>query len=329
MRIVDVRPATSDEWDVAAAGDKNATFFHSRQWSLIWQGYEETRLEPAGLTVSFSDGRSAVIALSVRRRFRRTTAISSPAGTYGGWITEAPITPTHALALAHLLQTRFPNLTWRLNPFDPVTSRINIRDARSDFTQALDLRPGISALFETWSKGCRSSTKKALRSGIRFRVANTEEDWRSYFHLYLESIDRWSNPTSRYEWPLFSAISRLDSQHARLWVADADGVIAAGAICFYWNRHIVYWHGSSTRTLAHLSPTNGLLFNVISDGSRAGYEIFDFNPSGGHQGVIAFKKGFGTTTMESRVLQQRTRTTRSLALLRGYFHAALSTGRSV
>jgi len=54
-----------------------------------------------------------------------------------------------------------------------------------------------------------------------------------------------------------------------------------------------------------LSPTNGLLYTVIRDGSDRGYGVFDFNPSGGHEGVVAFKKSFRPTRLSCDVVRRR------------------------
>jgi lipid II:glycine glycyltransferase (peptidoglycan interpeptide bridge formation enzyme) len=44
-----------------------------------------------------------------------------------------------------------------------------------------------------------------------------------------------------------------------------------------------------------------LLYEVIKDACEQGYFWFDFNPSGGHEGVKSFKKGFGCSTLQSNL----------------------------
>ena len=37
--------------------------------------------------------------------------------------------------------------------------------------------------------------------------------------------------------------------------------------------------------------------NIILDAIEKGYKYFDFNPSGGHKGVVKFKETFGTNKL--------------------------------
>ena len=75
---------------------------------------------PQPLLASFDDGRRALLPVSLELaasgEVRR--ALSSPAGTYGGWIAGEPLGTDHAEVLAALLRTRWPGLAWRANPFD-------------------------------------------------------------------------------------------------------------------------------------------------------------------------------------------------------------------
>jgi lipid II:glycine glycyltransferase (peptidoglycan interpeptide bridge formation enzyme) len=76
----------------------------------------------------------------------------------------------------------------------------------------------------------------------------------------------------------------------------------AGALCFYTKNHVVYWHGAAYSDYFELRPVNLLMYEAIKDACENGYSWFDFNPSGGHEGVKAFKKSFGPTALRSDVV---------------------------
>ena len=49
----------------------------------------------------------------------------------------------------------------------------------------------------------------------------------------------------------------------------------------------------------------GLIYESIKDACEQGYSGFDFNPSGGHEGVKEFKKRFGTEELPCPVLENK------------------------
>lgn len=101
-----------------------------------------------------------------------------------------------------------------------------------------------------------------------------------------------------------------------MWLAELDGQIVAGAWCFYWNRHVVYWHGAALTAIRSVGATDALIDHVIQDACEHGYEIFDFNPSGGHAGVAAFKRHFGASELPTRIVVHEGRLLSALRQLR-------------
>jgi hypothetical protein len=64
---------------------------------------------------------------------------------------------------------------------------------------------------------------------------------------------------------------------------------------------------------------NLLLHDVIRDACERGFRWFDFNPSGGHEGVAAFKRSFGAECRPAPVVTiegARHRLVRRLGTLR-------------
>ena len=59
-----------------------------------------------------------------------------------------------------------------------------------------------------------------------------------------------------------------------------------------------YWHGASLKQYFSLYPNNLLHWEIIKDGLNKGYKVYDFGPSGGMEGVIQFKRSFGSVKKE-------------------------------
>lgn len=305
LRIEGLRPATHAEWDAIWASCGYATYFHSREWAELWEGYSGGRIRPRPQLLGFSDGSSALLPHSVQRAGRlgtRMHVLSSPAGTYGGWLSSDPLDKRHAaLLLQHLLG--LSRLTWRVNPFDELGAAVASGAGRADHTRVLPLAAGYQALLSGWTKGHRSAARKALREGVSVSLAATPADWRAYFELYLAALERWrERATSSYAWDLFQRLFDLRSPHVRLWLARHSGAVVAGALVFSAKEHVVYWHGASRPDTERLRPVQILLDEILRAACDEGHAVFDFNPSGGHAGVDAFKKGFGAAALASPVI---------------------------
>jgi len=179
------------------------------------------------------------------------------------------------------------------NPYDKLTNEFD-RFNCEDFTQVLDLSEGFDHLFRKWTWGHYSRTRKGLREGITAEVAATEDEWKSYFELYQDTLARWGeDATNRYEWDLFEIMLRKKSHKIKLWLARYQGQVISGALCFYHNKHVAYWHSAtSQRFFKKLNATHVLQYAIIKDACERGFLIYDFLPSSGIKGVIDFKNGF-------------------------------------
>ncbi|SCY89863.1 Acetyltransferase (GNAT) domain-containing protein [Desulfoluna spongiiphila] len=227
----------------------------------------------------------------------------SPAGTFGGWISTDILSLEHGQLITDYFTKStnpFNGFTWRINPYDDIVQQCSFQnvDVKFDSTQVLNIACGFDKIVKNWTKGHRSTTRKARKArkeGVSIRVADSRHDWLQYFKIYEASIERWGKKaSSNYKWTLFDTICKLSSPNVKLWLAEHDNEIIAGALCFYGKKQVVYWHGAALSTYFKFRPVNLLMYEAINDACKEGYSWFDFNPSGGHQGVQAFKKSFGT-----------------------------------
>ena len=298
VRIADMRPATAEEWDRAWASSGCATYFHSREWAEIWAAYSGDRMRPAPRLVSFTDGNQAVLPLTVRRSASGlvSTVFSSPAGTFGGWISPGVLSRDHCVLLTSLMSRKLGPIIWRLNPYDECAISVKPGSAKADHTRALDVTVDFADVFRLWSKGHRAAVRQAQRSDASVRIASKASDWQEYFEAYTDSLRRWgTKASSRYAWDLFKIIQERESEWVHLYVCEHKGEVVAGALCLLSPTHVAYWHGATKEAHMPARPANLLLYHAIQDACAGPQTWFDFNPSGGHLGVESFKKSFGTS----------------------------------
>lgn len=325
IHISEVRAATLAEWDAIWLTSPHATYFHSSEWALTWHHYTGGRLLPDPRRIEFSDRKIALLPLSYIRTHKGLTRhyVSSPAGTYGGWISTDTLGPAHRQLLVDYLMSQFDALDWRMNPFEPVGMDVTPLPARESRTHVLDLSPGFEAICSLWNNGSRtlSKVKKAIRNGIRVIEASSIDQWRYYHsHLYFHSLQRWGENTSTtYNIDVFEHFFKLRSPNIRLWLAIIDTAPIAGAICFYSMHYVNYWHGASLSNYYHLRPVNLLMHDIIKHACENNYKIFDFNPSDELDGVTRFKKSFGAIPLSTSIISKETRKTKLFNTIQDHY----------
>lgn len=320
VSIVEIRPASDEEWDSIWAQTTYATYFHSREWAEIFSSYTAGKVRPAPKLVSFSDGAKALLPLSVEAVARGLVKcfLSSPAGTFGGWLSTNQLQKKHADLITNILANKIENLVWRINPYDPLLSEISIAHTIHDETQVLNLTPGFDEVFRNWTKGHSSAVRKATKVGVTVIRAMHLHEFETYFEIYQDSLRRWGDKASSvYSWALFREIFDRKSKNIILWLAMYKGSPIAGSLCFYSNNKVVYWHGAALEKHFDTRPVNLLMYEAIKHACDLGYTWFDFNPSGDHKGVLAFKRSFGT---EAKPCPLFIRRSWKLALTRALTH---------
>lgn len=312
IRISNSYLATPAEWDEAWCNCEYATYFHSREWAEIWQVASSGKMWPAARVVIFSDGQKAVLPFSSREQRAMDQGkeyVSSPEGTYGGWISSSNLSLKHAQLLTGYMLNKCGTVLWRVNPYDPNVFNTGIKPTDRE-TYRVNLSTGFERVVQGFSDTNIRAIKKARKNGITVKIASTLQDWQEYFKAYEDSLLRWGakvDDEDRYSWALFREIHDRNSPYVRLWLASYEGKIVSGALCFYAKNNVVYWHGASLKDYFAYRPVNLLFYEIIRNTSQNGYAWFDFNPSHGLPGVIAFKKSFGTESAGCPVIQTGTR----------------------
>ena len=320
IHVAEMRPATAEEWDAAWDACDYATYFHSRAWAGAWQTWTQGKYHPAPMRIRFEDGTSAVVAASVRRGRLRIADVAelSPASTFGGWLSADPLTADHVGELTRATLAMAPRVRWRLNPYDPLSASIAAPVLADDTTQVVDLAGGFETVFRRWDQGQRQKVAQSRRAGVEVRLAQDSDGWRAYYDAYQDSLRRWgSRTTSVYPWRLFETLVALKSPHVRLWLATLEGNVIAGVLCLYSRRHVAYWHGAAMEEHIKKRPMNLLLHAAMSHACESGRAWFDFNPSGGHASVRAFKSGFGVSERPAPVVGRDAAIVSLLTRLRG------------
>jgi hypothetical protein len=317
VAIDQIRLAQPGEWDAIWRQCSCATYFHSREWAEIWSRYKQGKVRPNPLLVMFTDGKEALLPLSCAMwpGGSGKSFVSSADGTYGGWIAVDPIGREHAILMKEFLTKELGHLFWYINPYDGLVAATEVdRDPRYCIhyeTHAIDVERGFDAVYSDWSSACRRAERKARKSGMLVKVADTEEEWHEYYRAYEDSIRRWGEralgPLT--DWALFQEMFDRQSEHIKLWLATTKGGdVAAGVVMCYARTHAFAWHAAALEDHFALRPFNRLYYEIIKDACDRRARWFDFGPSAGLEGVRRFKKNFGAKPQDCAYVDIRPET---------------------
>ena len=307
VTIDQIRPAQTEEWDAIWRQCNYATYFHSREWAEIWSRYRQGNMRPNPLLVRFTDGQEALLVLSsvLWSGGAGKSFVSSADGNYGGWIAVDPIGKEHAILMKEFLTRELGHLFWYINPYDDLVAATDVRaDTRyhSHYgVHVINLEKGFDVVYKDWSSACRRAERKARKSGVMVKIADTEEEWREYYCMYEDSHRRWGDHAlgPRVDWALFHEMFDALSDHIKLWLATTkDELVVAGAFMCYAKKHLFYWRGAALEDYFALRPMNLLFYEIMRDAYEKGCQWFDFGPSYGLEGVRRFKESFGAKPLD-------------------------------
>jgi CelD/BcsL family acetyltransferase involved in cellulose biosynthesis len=310
------------EWLDAADRCDYATFFHTPGWlNAFARTFPGTRVRT--VRFEFEDGVVAFFPLLETARFLGTwrSYASTCAGCYGGWVSAGELGSAHVDSMVGRILRRHPNLTWRLNPFAQQWAAVEGHLSWRDTTEILDLQdfPDENALLYNYRHNVRKQIHKAERAGLRLEEATEWTDWERYYGIYQLLLEKWGKEaTSAYPLDLFRALRETPGQRVRLWIVRDGERLAGGNLNFYHGPHCVEWHAAFDPSYFNSGIRDYAVHRIIMDARARGCRIYDFNPSGGHEGTRRFKQTFGTRSLATDVIERRSGLYRSTSLRRAY-----------
>jgi hypothetical protein len=165
---------------------------------------------------------------------------------------------------------------------------------------------GLPPRFEELSFGTSRNrsrinwaVRKAERLGVRVRSAETWEDVRSWYRLYLETMRSHSLPPRPLR--LFGAIWDLlcPRRLARLVLAERDGELIAGSLYLMYGRTIFYAFNGCLRSGLSMRPNDVIQWHAIKQACRQGFRYYDLGEvSNNNHGLADFKAKWGAEEMQ-------------------------------
>jgi hypothetical protein len=291
-------------WEVARTCDY-ATFYHTPIWKeLAERSFPGIYRSEAFGAILSSGVRIVFPIISTRRRGPLRWLESTFAGCYGGFIADGPVSPAEAAQLYKHACAIYSTYSFYVldNPLgqplpDAIKSQFNL--VVSEDTYVIRLDTDFDTLFSRFSPSRRAAYRRGIKKGVQIRLAASLDDYRAYYVSYRDAVERWGeNESFGYKWDLFEQIYQLSQaypEQIKLWVMIVNEQIVGGRLFFYWNQHVSFWTGTAHRDFLHHNVIPVADTEILRDAVARGYGYFDFNTSGLTQGMVEYKRRFGST----------------------------------
>lgn len=289
-----VRLASAKEWCDFVDSNENATFFHTIDWYKIWHSYNGGTYK--AVLFEFKSGSQVLLPLAFRKTHKGlfNKYLSSPAGTYGGFLAKNRLSNFERDELVNWIR-RFHAIDITLTPFHG--SNWKSYATTTDFTQMIDLSDSWESIESQMSKG-HITRKVRMAERNQLEVKRLESREIPLFHeIYLSRRKAWKSPTNYYQLELFELVDR--ASNAEFWgIYLPTGGLIGGGIFLRHKKHVSSWLPVVLTKYLQLKPYELLFFRCLQYYHGERLEWFDFNPSGGHEGVVRFKAGFGARKVD-------------------------------
>lgn len=291
------KPVSRELWQELALRCPWATYVHTPAWAeAVAHALPGFRVEGIGF---FDEGQPPVVLPAVARPKKRLLRMvrdykSMEPGVYGGFIAEQPLQPQQISGLCAALRSLKKSSIRIVETPDMPLNLPAPFVAKAMATHRIALGRPYAEVAAAFSRGQKSNLSQARRKGVRVRVAAGEEDVRQYYELYRRTLERWESARgSVYPLEFFLHLYRQRDTGVQVWLAEADGVVAAGIVVLAWRRTLLYWHGSARQDYFKLYPNNLLHATVLEWACDRDFVYYDMGPSMGLDGVVRFKESFG------------------------------------
>ena len=165
----------------------------------------------------------------------------------------------------------------------------------------LDLRGvGREGILESYKKNIRRDIRKAQRSGVIIRIGTSKEDVRTFYWLYLASMER-NRAAAKYPLQWFDAVyEEIVGRHLGIFLfAELNQVAIAGVVLITSSVSTHYLHNGSRYEFLKLCPNELLIHFSLEEALKKGNSWFDFMGSDAKDlSLLQFKEKWGSQSLD-------------------------------
>ena len=204
----------------------------------------------------------------------------------------------HAIMLSHSLAASFIEI--RTLHSHPLVQNGRLTESRLFKHHYINLDKSLEEIKKTFHrKSIRQEIRRAEKSMLNLRFADTELDVGVFYHLYAKTRKRLGLPALPYRffkslWAVFHATNNV-----RLLLAENNERVIAGLIIFVYKDRCSAESLGSDIAYRDASPDHFLFWQAIQMAHNEGLKIFDFGrTAAANESLMVFKNRWGTVTSD-------------------------------
>ena len=309
MRIwgeeVEYTKVSNEEWEEIVLNSDNASFFHSPLWAKIMEKTFNLRTATRLYNIN---GKKILVPMLEENiyGFKNFDFISGNAET-GGLFSESEITiGDFKSILKDIVGGRNLSFSLALPPFMNLSSDESSSQIEEDwkfknewdYVHLLNLEgKDFGDIWKSYKSKTRTSIRKAKKSEIETREANSLNDFKTFYDMYAKASKKVGyHNTIPFE--LYYNLYKYAFSNTKLILALKDDKIIAGLLYFTYSKTVYLYMSSFLPEYGTFNPTSLLYNEAIEYACREGYKYVNLSPSGNLNHIRRFKEGFGAEKVE-------------------------------
>jgi len=297
-KVIFVDPTIDNRWNTFVEMHPLASIYHHSCWmELLRQTYD---YKPYYLACTDEqDHFQAILPLFlVKSWLTGKRLISVPFSPYSGPLfnDEENLNPILRVLenRARCLEVDYVQLRCATNDFH--FKRANYYKNEYYRIHKLDLRPNTDILIASFHKSCiQRPILRSLKNGLVMKIAESEEDVKSFYHLQSQTRKKHGVPPQPYAYFLNMWKILYPLGYVQLLLAVYENRTVAAVLLLKFKETVIYQNGASDEQFLSLKPNHFLLWKAIEMAKAEGYHHFDFGTSSPQdKGLIQFKQRWGT-----------------------------------
>jgi len=290
MATVEINPRLSaEEWRAYVGSHPQGAYYHLPEWQAVLK--ESLGHKPYYVFAKSPEGRiTGVLPLfHVKSVLTGSRLVSLPFAGACGPIADSSDTVEALVDRAKDLCRELKCGYLEIRMMQPLPRGLDLNQYFD--TYVLELSEP-QAIWKKLDKGLRWTVEKARKGGTAVRVDNSDAGLQAFYRLNLTTKRKLGVPG--HSIAFFKAMREHMNSGFRIYLAEVEGKVIAGAIDITFNRVVAYAYAASDSAYLKQYPNDAIVWHAIRDSSNEGCREFDFGKTASdNPGLAQFKKKWG------------------------------------
>ncbi len=165
---------------------------------------------------------------------------------------------------------------------------------KTSFCHILSSKTSLEEIVSNFNDTRKKHINRYIKAQkVRIFQTNERKYFEKYYDLYVDSSKRWGKSETSYSKTFISNLGELSG--VKIWVAEVEGNMISGMICFYHKHHVFDWLAASiiNDETKKLYAAVAVQYEVIKDAVEKNLDFVNMGASINLSGVSDFKDSWG------------------------------------